>query len=66
MKCIGFDKKEGKCESSVSVKYQSVYWCDVCEETRRKHIIKQMENILASFPNKHIELTSRKAAHVRR
>ena len=57
MKCIGFGKREGKCGKPVSIKYQSNYWCDECEELRRKHITKQMEDILASFPNKAMQPT---------
>jgi len=52
MKCIGFGEKEGKCGKPISVKYQSPYWCDECEEMRRRHISSQLENMLASFPDK--------------
>jgi len=49
MKCIGFGDKENKCDNFVSVKYQSTYWCDTCEENRRKTITGQLNSLLKSF-----------------
>ncbi len=49
MKCIGFGIKERRCKSSSNEKHQSKYWCDECEENRRKHITKQLEGLLASI-----------------
>lgn len=49
MKCIGFGEKRNQCYSNINLKYASKYWCDPCEEKRRKHITKQMKDILESF-----------------
>lgn len=42
--CIGFGELEGKCRKPVDKK-TSVAWCKTCEQTRRKHITQQLENL---------------------
>jgi len=47
MKCIGFGKLEGKCKKKVDSR--SDYWCTECENERREHIQKQLEDKCGSI-----------------
>lgn len=47
-RCIGFGDKEGKCREPVDTA-TSKCWCRECEQARRAHITKQLEDIQKGF-----------------
>jgi hypothetical protein len=44
--CLGFGPHEGKCTNAAGPR--SPYWCDRCEDLRREHITKQLENLMTA------------------
>lgn len=48
MKCIGYGNYENKCTNNAGSSH-SDYWCQRCDDIRRKTIRKQLENIRDSF-----------------
>lgn len=51
MKCIGFGPKEGKCKNEIDKTY-SMFWCRECEDARRTHISKQLDELVKYTNNK--------------
>ena len=48
MKCVGYDRYEGKCENEAGTQW-TPYWCLRCDELRREHITKQFERLESRF-----------------
>ncbi len=46
--CIGFGEQEGRCQNIAGTPWTPL-WCGPCDEARRAHISRQLENIAASF-----------------
>lgn len=47
-KCIGFGEYEGKCDNEAGTKW-TPHWCLRCDELRRAHITRQLEDIGKRF-----------------
>lgn len=44
MKCVGFGPHEDKCENEAGTPW-TPYWCPRCDEMRREHISRRLEQI---------------------
>jgi len=48
MKCIGYGIFEGKCQNKAGTPW-TPFWCKRCDELRKAHITKNLEEIRDSF-----------------
>lgn len=45
--CIGFQETEGKCDQRAGTPWTKL-WCPACDQRRRDHITKQLEELVYS------------------
>lgn len=50
-RCIGFAEREGLCENEAGTPWTPL-WCTECDEARRAHLQRQLEELSDRFHNR--------------